>query len=58
VLVIHSFSPKKAGWKDYQVFMRLFGLEAQLGVIQRLGLATRIPLFWVWVVGDPEFLEN
>lgn len=58
VLVIHSFSPKKAGWKDYQAFTRLFGIEAQMGVIQRLGSATRIPLFGVWVVGNPEFLEN
>ncbi len=58
VLAIHSFSPKKTGWKDYQVFTRLFGLEAQMGVIQRLGTATRIPLFGVWVVGNPEFLEN
>jgi hypothetical protein len=58
VLVIHSFSPKKAGWKDYQVFMRLFGLEAQIGVIQRLGVTSRIPLYGVWIVGNPEFLEN
>jgi hypothetical protein len=58
VLVIHSFSPKKAGWMDYQAFTRLFGIEAQMGVIQRLGAATRIPLFGVWVVGNPEFFEN
>lgn len=58
VLVIHSFSPKKAGWKDYQFFTRLFGLEAQMGVIQRLGATSRIPLFGVWVADDPEFLES
>lgn len=57
VLVIHSFSPKIAGWKDYQVFTQLFGLEAQTGVIQRLGATSRIPLFGVWVAGDPKFLE-
>jgi hypothetical protein len=57
VLVIHSFSPKIAGWKDYQVFTQLFGLEAQMGVIQRLGATSRIPLFGVWVAGDPKFLE-
>jgi hypothetical protein len=58
VLVIHSFSPKKAGWKDYQVFTRLFGFEAQMGVIQRLGATTRIPLYGVWVAGNPIFLEK
>ena len=58
VLVIHSFSPKKAGWKDYQVFTRLFGFEAQMGVIQRLGATTRIPLFGVWVAGNSVFLEE
>jgi hypothetical protein len=58
VLLIHSFSPKNAGWKDYQVFTRLFGLEAQMGVIQRLGATSRIPLFGVWVAGNPKFLGN
>ena len=58
VLVIHSFSPKNAGWKDYQVFTRLFGLEAQMSVIQRLGATSRIPLFGVWAAGDSKFLEN
>ena len=58
VLVIHSFSPKKAGWKDYQVFTRLFGFEAQMSVIQRLGATTRIPLFGVWVAGNSVFLEE
>ena len=58
VLVIHSFSPKSAGWKDYQVFTRLLGLEAQMGVIQRLGATSRIPLYGVWVAGDPKFLES
>lgn len=58
VLVIHSFSPKKAGWKDYRAFTSLFGIEAQMGVIQRLVSATRIPLFGVWVAGNLDFLEN
>jgi hypothetical protein len=58
VLVIHSFSPKNAGWKDYQVFMKLFGVDAQMDAIQRLGATSRIPLFGVWVAGNPKFLEN
>jgi len=58
VLVIHSFSPKNAGWKDYQVFMKLFGVDAQMDAIQRLEATSRIPLFGVWVAGNPKFLEN
>ncbi|SFM23299.1 hypothetical protein SAMN05421830_1241 [Desulfomicrobium norvegicum] len=58
VLVIHSFSPKSAGWKDYQVFTRLFSVDAQIGAIQRLGSAMRIPLFGVWVAGNTGFLEK
>lgn len=58
VLLIHSFSTKKAGWKDYQAFMRLFGVDAQMGAIQRLGSAMRIPLFGVWVAGNPEYVES
>jgi hypothetical protein len=58
VLVIHSFSPERAGWSDYQAFTRLFGVEAEAGTIQRLGTASRVPLFGAWVVGDPAFLES
>jgi hypothetical protein len=58
VLVIHSFSPKNASWKDYQFFTKLFGVDAQMGAIQRLGTTSRIPLFGVWVAGDPKFLES
>lgn len=58
VLVIHSFSPKKAGWRDYQSFMKLFGVDAQMGAVQRLGATSRIPIFGVWVAGDPKFLES
>ena len=58
VLVVHSFSQECAGWPDYQAFARLFGVEAELGVLQRLGSAATIPLFGVWVVGNPLFLKS
>lgn len=57
-LVIHSFSPKKAGWNDYQAFMQLFGVDAQTDVVQRFRSPTSIPLFGVWVAGNPDFLES
>lgn len=58
VLVVHSFSQECAGWPDYQAFARLFGVEAELGALQRLGSAATIPLFGVWVVGNPLFLQS
>lgn len=58
VLLIHSFSQERAGWSDYQAFTRLFGVEAELGSLQRLGSNSSIPLFGVWVVGNPLFLQS
>jgi hypothetical protein len=58
VLVIHSFSQERTGWTDYQAFTSLFGVEAELGSVQRLGGASKIPLFGVWVVGNPRFLQS
>lgn len=58
VLLIHSFSQERAGWSDYQAFTRLFGVEAELGQVQRLGSAANVPLFGVWVVGNPLFLQS
>src|SRR5712671_2682614 len=53
VLLVHSFSRERTGWSDYQAFARLFGVEAEIGSVQQLGNASRIPLFGVWVVGNP-----
>jgi hypothetical protein len=58
VILVHSFSQKRVGWSDYQAFTRLFGVEAALGTVQRLGVAASVPLFAVWVVGNPLFLQS
>jgi hypothetical protein len=58
VLLIHSFSQELDCWSDYQQFTRLFGVEAVLGSLQRLGSNWAVPLFGVWVVGNPDFLES
>jgi hypothetical protein len=58
VLVIHSFSRELVGWTDYQAFTRLFGVEAMIGSVQRLGTASAVPLFATWVVGDCSFLQR
>lgn len=58
VLLIHSFSNARTGWTDYQAFTKLFGVEANYGEIQRLGTGSNIPLFGVWVEGNPSYLES
>jgi len=58
VLLVHSFSAKRAGWSDYQAFLNLFGVDAKVGRPQRLGGGQAMPLFAVWVTGDPKFLES
>lgn len=58
VLLVHSFSQERVGWPDYQAFTRLFGVEAVVGSLQRLGTTSAVPLFGVWVVGNPAFLQS
>ena len=58
VMLIHSFSQERAGWPDYQAFTALFGVTAAENKVQRLGTASPIPLFGVWVVGNPEYLKR
>lgn len=58
VLLVHSFSQELVGWSDYQAFTRLFGVEAAMDSVQRLGSTSTIPLFGVWVVGNRFFLRS
>jgi hypothetical protein len=58
VLLVHSFSEELVGWADYQRFTGLFGVEAELGSVQRLPSTSIVPLFGLWVVGNPSFLRS
>ena len=58
VVLIHSFSQERIGWSDYQVFTRLFGVEAEEGRVHRLNGNLKVPLYGVWVVGNPFFLQS
>jgi hypothetical protein len=58
VLLVHSFSAKRAGWADYRAFLDLFGVRAEVGKPQRLGEQQSMPLFAIWVPGDPRFLAS
>jgi hypothetical protein len=56
VMLVHSFSQALARWNDYATFLGLFGVEARLGVLQRLNGEQTVPLFAAWVKGDPRYL--
>jgi hypothetical protein len=58
VLLIHSFSRERTGFSDYAAFARLFGVDAEISSVQLLSSASRIPLFGVWIVGNPIYLES
>lgn len=58
LLLVHSFSETRPGWPDYQAFLKLFGIEASIDKVQRLPGASAVPLFAVWVQGDPSFLKS
>jgi Domain of unknown function (DUF6946) len=58
ILLVHSFSGRKTGWRDYERFVRLFGRQAIADTVQRLSTACSIPLFAAWVTGDRSFLES
>lgn len=58
VMLVHSFSQERACWPDYQAFLQLFDVRAEVGKLQRLPGAQRIPLFAAWVLGDCAFLKS
>jgi hypothetical protein len=58
VLIVLSFSARRAGWPDYEAFLGLFGVTAVLDTIQRIPRAAPIPLFTGWITGDPKFLTS
>jgi Domain of unknown function (DUF6946) len=57
IVAVHSFSEEHVGWSDYETFVRLFGVQAEREIVQRLTKASGIPLFGAWVTGDCSFLE-
>lgn len=57
IMLVHSFCQERSWWDDYRAFTAAFGIQAECGVLQRLGKETPIPFFAAWVVGDPKYLE-
>jgi hypothetical protein len=57
IVLVHSFSEQRTGLRDYEAFVRLFGVQAVRDVVQRLTGEPSIPLFAAWVTGDCSFLK-
>jgi hypothetical protein len=58
MVLVHSFSQERTGWKDYEAFVRLFRVQAKCDAVQRLTSAPSIPLFAAWVTGGCAFLKS
>ena len=56
-LVVHSFSPERASYDDYQTFLGLFGKRANPGQMVSLGTVNGIRLWAGWAQGDPKYLK-
>jgi hypothetical protein len=52
VMLVHSFSPKHAGFADYSAFLRLFGVEATRDAIQLAANRNGTSLYFSWVTGS------
>lgn len=56
IMLVHSFSQERACWPDYRAFLAAFGVDAEIGTIQRLPGQQPVPLYSAWVVGDKRYL--
>lgn len=58
LLVVHSFSERRTGWSDYEMFLSLFDVQAVASETQLLSDSSKVPLFSAWVRGNLSFLER
>lgn len=58
LMLVHSFSPTRAWFEDYQAFVRLFNVQdARADQLQWLGDRNEIGLYAGWVSGDLRYLQ-
>lgn len=55
VMLVHSFSPTGRWFDDFAAFVALFGCQAQVGNVVRIGEHVDIPLYVGWCKGDQRF---
>ena len=58
VMLIHSFSETDQGFEDFSEFCRLFGIEAEIGVLGATRARNGLPLYLGWVRGDKRYLSS
>jgi hypothetical protein len=59
-MIVHSFSqetPGPKGFADFAAFLRLYGKDAKLGELQRIGTFEGVPLDLAWCKGDSRYLK-
>ena len=58
VMLIHTFSRMDQGFTEYREFSRLFGIEAEIGVLGTTRGRNGLPLYFGWVHGDERYLSS
>ena len=58
VMLIHSFSQTDQGFVEFREFSRLFGIEAETGVLAGTRARNELPLYLGWVHGDERYLSS
>ena len=54
LMVVHSFSPERAWFEDYQAFLDLFGVKGEANRLVELGQLVGVQLYAGWVEGQSE----
>lgn len=57
VMVVHTFSQTNEWLKDYQYFLSLFGLEAEINQAVTVKIVDEINLSFAWVHGSEKYLK-
>lgn len=58
VMLVHSFSATSTRFPEFREFVRLFGIEAQVGVLGTTRARNDLPLHLGWVRGDERYLSS
>jgi len=57
IMLVHSFSSNNVGFEDYQAFLSLYDVKADMGNLYFLKEINGISLYSGWVEGDLKYLE-
>ena len=57
VMLIHTFSQTDKWFTEYREFSRLFGIEAEIGVLGTTRARNKLPLYLGWVHGNERYLS-